>query len=260
MKFLQISDVHMVPEGETLYGLDPAERLAACIDDINLHHEDAEFAIITGDLAHTGDPRAYRRLRDLLGALKVPHHLLIGNHDDRARFRATFPDHPVDPNGFVQFRHDASFGRILALDTNVPGAHHGSLCEHRRAWLSAELDAAGDRPVYLFMHHPPLHVGLRKMDTISLRESSEMAEIVRGRANVRHLFFGHLHRSLSGSWNGLPFSNLPGTSHQVELDFVIEDAVPGSHEPPAYAVVFARPDATLVHLRNFLDRTNTFLL
>jgi hypothetical protein len=53
---------------------------------------------------------------------------------------------------------------------------------------------------------------------------------------------------------------LPGTNHQVALDFVVEDEVPGSHEPPAYAVVFAYADSTLVHLRNFADRTATFNL
>jgi hypothetical protein len=87
-----------------------------------------------------------------------------------------------------------------------------------------------------------------------------LAEVLLEHGNVCHIFFGHLHRSLSGSWRGIPFSNLPGTNHQVALDFVVEDEVPGSHEPPAYAVIFAYADSTLVHLRNFTDRTATFNL
>ncbi len=260
MKFLQISDIHLVPEGELLYGLDPGARLAACIDDINRHHGDAEFAIITGDLAHTGNPHAYARLRGMLGELAMPYHLLIGNHDSRENFRAAFPERPVDADGFVQFTLAASFGRIVALDTNVPGQPYGAFCAKRCAWLARTLDAAGETPVYLFMHHPPMRVGLKRMDVIGLRDADAFAKVIAGRRNIRHLFFGHLHRLLSGCWHGVPFANLPGTSHQVALDFVTENRVPGSHEPPAYAVVLAEPDATLVHLRNFLDRTNTFLL
>ena len=91
-------------------------------------------------------------------------------------------------------------------------------------------------------------------------DSEPFAELVVGRTNIKHLFFGHLHRALSGSWRGIPFSNVPGTNHQVELNFTKAGLVPGSHEPPAYGVVFVKPDVTLVHLHNFLDQTATFNL
>jgi 3',5'-cyclic-AMP phosphodiesterase len=260
MKFLQVSDIHMVPEGEVLYGLDPAKRLMACIDDINRHHADAELVVITGDLAHTGDPRAYARLRGLLAALAVPYKLLIGNHDNRERFKQAFPEAERNGDGFVQFGVDTRCGRFVCLDTNASGEHFGMLCDKRLAWLSAELARHKGKPIYVFMHHPPFHVGLKKMDTISLREGEALGTLLDAAGSVRHLFFGHLHRSLSGSWRGIPFANLPSTNHQVALDFILEDDVPGSHEAPAYSVIFAEPRTTLVHLRAFLDDTATFVL
>lgn len=259
MKFLQITDLHM-NAGGTLYGLDPAERLAACIADIRQNHADATCAVITGDLAHTGDPEAYRRLTGMLEGLEMPLHLLIGNHDSRSEFRKAFPGRPVDGDGNVQYGVDTAIGRFLCLDTNVPGAHHGEMDAARLRWLGDELDRSADVPVWLFMHHPPFNVGIRRMDLISLRDQDAFAEMVSGRHNIRHLFFGHLHRPISGIWNGVPFANLPGINHQVALDFEIEDDVPGSHEPPFYAVIFATPGQTIVHLKNFLDRTNTFNL
>lgn len=259
MKFIQISDTHIVPPGDLLYGLDPADRLTACIDDINRHHADASFAILTGDLAHTGHPLAYVRLREMLAKLKIPYRLLLGNHDHRENFRAAFPDALYDENGFVQFSLDTPAGRFVGVDSNVPGAHYGALCDKRFAWLERAVKGAGGKPVYVFLHHPPFHVELKRMDQISLRDGERFGDIVNG-ATVRHLFFGHLHRPLSGSWRGVPFSTLPGTNHQVALDFDIDGIVPGSHEPPAYAVVFAKPDTTLVHLNSFLDRTATFNL
>lgn len=260
MKFIQVTDLHMIPEGGTLYGLDPAERLVACVADINAHHADAAFVIVTGDLAHAGDRRAYERLEKLLAPLPMPCHLLIGNHDDRATFKSCFPEAATTADGFVQFAFETDAGVVIALDTNEPGHHFGVLCEARLDWLARAIARAGDRTIHLFMHHPPFAVGIQRMDRISLRDTDRFAAVVCGRPNIRHLFFGHLHRPMGGSWRGIPFTNLPGINHQVALNFVIEDVVPGSHEPPAYGVVFAQPDMTLVHMRNFLDQSATFNL
>jgi hypothetical protein len=41
---------------------------------------------------------------------------------------------------------------------------------------------------------------------------------------------------------------------------VIEGRIPGSHEPPAYGVVLLEEDQMIVHMHDYLDRTNTFLL
>lgn len=260
MKFIHITDTHLVEPGRLLYELDPSERLAQCIEDINRFHADAEFAIVTGDLAHAGQLPAYRALKAAFSKLRLKAHFLLGNHDSRKGFFEVFPESPRDANGFVQFTLDTSIGRFICLDTNEPDVPWGLLCDQRLAWLRAELDRAGDGPVYLFMHHPPFAVGIKRMDEISLQQPEKFAAVVAGRRNIRHLFFGHLHRPIGGSWKGIPYTTMRATSHQVALDFAMEGVVPGSHEPPAYAVVMADADLTVVHFHDFLDRTNTFVL
>jgi len=260
MKFIHITDPHIVEPGKRLYGLDPLERLGLCIEDINRFHADAEFAIVTGDLAHAGNPLAYRALKDAFGKLRIKTHFLLGNHDDRRHFFAAFPESPRDAGGFVQFTLDTAIGRFICLDTNEPDVPWGILCDVRLAWLKAELERAADLPVYLFIHHPPFAVGIKRMDEISLQQPEKFAAVVAGRRNIRHLFFGHLHRPIGGSWRGIPMTTLRATSHQVALDFAMEGVVPGSHEPPAYAVVIADADLTVVHFHDFLDKTNTFVL
>ncbi|MFQ5761252.1 MAG: hypothetical protein ACE5HM_09800 [Acidiferrobacterales bacterium] len=42
MKLIQISDLHIIAAGEKIYGLDPLQRLNACIADINIDQSDAE--------------------------------------------------------------------------------------------------------------------------------------------------------------------------------------------------------------------------
>ena len=116
MKFIHVTDLHLVPEGELLWGLSPVETLDACLADIARHHADAAFVAVTGDLAERGEVAAYQLLKDRLAGLALPAVLLLGNHDDRANFRSVFSDTPLDRGGFVQQARAAHGGVFLFLD------------------------------------------------------------------------------------------------------------------------------------------------
>lgn len=254
MKFIHFTDTHLVPRGEMLHGLNPCERLDACIDDINRNHADAELCVLTGDLAHVAQPKAYEDLNQCLAKLRVPIHLLVGNHDHRDRLLAEFPDLPQDSDGFLQTSVDTSAGRFLMLDTVEQGKGWGSYCDARLAWLRQALDQSRDKPVYLFMHHPPFDVGIPCIDRIGLgADGGRIGDVVSDFDHIRHIFFGHVHRPIAGSWLGIPYTTLRATSHQTPLDFDVTDVVPKSHEPPAYAVVFLGQQQTTVHFHDFLD-------
>ena len=253
MKLIQVSDLHFVPPGTLLLGLDPRARLEAAIADINRHHGDAELCLLTGDLADRGDPEAYDALRETLATLQVPYRMTIGNHDDREAFRRAFPEAPCDEHGFVQSIHSTDAGHIIMLDTHQPNQDSGSFCAKRQAWLKARLEATSGRPVYLFMHHPPLDIGIPSLDAIGLVDKPGFTEAVAGAANIRHIFFGHVHRPVSGSWRGIPYSALCSLVHQVPLDFVTERPVPYDHAPPAYNIILLDGGNTVVHHHAFLD-------
>ena len=255
MKLLQVTDLHFVPPGVRLLGLDPKARLEACIDDINEHHGDAVHCFFTGDLADRGHPDAYAALRDTLEGLQVPYSLLIGNHDNRENFCTAFPEAPCDAMGFVQKVLELPRGVALLLDTHEPGQGWGSYCADRCAWLRARLTEYEGQPVYIFMHHPPFEIGIPSLDRIRLVESNGFEEVVGSSNGVQHIFFGHVHRPVSGSWHGIPYSALRATAHQVPLDFGDRRKVPYSLEPPAYAVITIEAEQTTVHLHDFLDKS-----
>ncbi|MCO6387089.1 phosphodiesterase [Aliihoeflea sp. 40Bstr573] len=252
MKIVQITDLHLAPPGQRVFGLDPWERLDACLTDVNRHHADADLVVFTGDLAHNGEEVAYSALKMRLQKLKTPYRLLIGNHDNRAMFRQVFPEAPVDEAGFVQSSFKTEAGIFIFLDTNEIGTHAGRLCSQRLAWLDEAL-AEHPEPAFLFMHHPPLPLHLAPMDAIMLKDANAFDEILTRHGQVRHIFLGHVHRPISGNWRGIPFSCLRGTNHQVWLDFEVLDAIPCSLEPPAYAIAFIQPDQVVVHTHDFLD-------
>ena len=259
MKFIHLTDTHVVGAGR-LYGQDRAQRLARAVASINSEHGDADCVIVTGDMTHWGDADAYERFAIEIAKLKMPFHLMVGNHDDTPALMQTFPDLPRDENGFVQQVIETPRGRFLLLDTKAPLGHAGAYCEARRDWLSHQLEASG--PVYLFMHHPPFEVGITAMDAIMMLDAEAFHDVVAPHRNrIRHLFFGHVHRAIWGNWRGISYSCMRGLNHQVALDLNAPvERINGNFEPPAYGVVLLQDDQVTVHLHDFTDTSESFQL
>lgn len=257
MKFIHLTDPHVMGEG-LLYGEDPSKRLAAAVASINSEHADADCVVVTGDMTHSGDAAAYAAFGAEIRKLTIPVHFLVGNHDETAAFAKAFPDVPLDENGFAQRAVETAQGRFLLLDTKAPEGDAGIYCEVRRAWLARQLEKPG--PVYLFMHHPPVGVGIKAMDAIKLEDPEAFFDVLAPhKTRIRHLFFGHLHRALWGNWRGISYSCMRGLSHQVALDLELPpDRIAGNLEPPCYGVVLLKDDQVTVHLHDFSDASKIF--
>jgi len=255
MKFVILSDPHFVPFGERLFGLDPRARLGAAIELINRDHPDVEFVIITGDLAHRGEPEAYENLADALRASTTPVLLMLGNHDKRAPFRKVFADADDDGNGFVQSMRVFALATVITLDTLEEGSasHAGFLCDRRLAFLARSLASApADRPLLLFQHHPPFDNGLPHMDRIKLRNPDSLWDTIARTRMPDYLFVGHVHRPIGGHWHRIPFHCQRGVNHQVALDFATPVEIPVTHELPDCALVTIGREQIVIHQRSFL--------
>ncbi len=189
MKLVWLTDIHMMLDGEMLLGHSPEHHLQLAIDDINTHHHDAMFCVITGDLAENPNTETYEYLRTVLERLNVPYLLMIGNQDDRdiVLEKFTFPASRLD--GFVQYSVETPEGLIVCLDTHKPGEGYGELCGLRLDWLRETLEKAGEIPSYVFMHHPPDHLGLPMFDDDVLESGDEFLWLLGNYACTRHLFF-----------------------------------------------------------------------
>ncbi|MER9656928.1 phosphodiesterase [Mesorhizobium sp. M0152] len=255
MKIIQVTDVHLGRQGERHYGADLHQRLASCIAHVNAHHADAALCVFTGDLTETGAPESYADLKAALSGLSVPWRLLPGNHDRRAPLVAAFPEIAVDENGFVQSAHETADEVLLFLDGLAEGRIEGELCDRRLAWLEARLAEAAGKPVYVFMHHPPVQLGLPQLDRLGLENPGRFLDLLRQHGNVRHIFFGHVHRDISGTVAGIPFSAQRGLHARFELALdrsseIVEQA------PPSYAVILvdSANERLIVHGCDFLER------
>ena len=257
VKLIVLTDLHLLPEGGTIIGIDPLARLAAAIDHINRHHADAAQVIITGDLTHLGDPASYHLLRQQVSRLVPPVSMTLGNHDRRDIFRQVFPEAPVDENGFVQLALDLAGTRVILLDTvherpeDHPELHAGSLSPERLAWFDRQLAAAGGRPALVFMHHPPHDTGFAGMDSIKLLNGDAFYAVAERHGNVRHIFAGHVHRTIGGSHRGIPFSIFKSTAHQQPMPFSITASSASVDEPGAYGILALTPHGLQVHTEDF---------
>ena len=254
LKFVVMSDLHIVPPGDVSHGLDTADRLRAAVRSVNENHADADFCILNGDLADRGETAAYEVLRDIVADLAVPCHIGLGNHDHRPTFLEVFGNAHIDANGFVQKVIDAAGYRVILVDSSEPERVDGVLCEARLVWLAARLEEAADRPVIIVLHHNVNALSMPS-DRIKLSDADRFADVVKVHPDVRHVIAGHVHRATSSFWRGLPMTTISGGHYDVSAHV---DGTPGRQKnlegPGQYGVVLADADGVVVHFHDFLHR------
>ena len=219
LKIIWMSDLHFTAQGE-VQGHDPRKRLSAAIAHINEHHGSSDFCVLSGDLVNRGTEEDYSALKAELDEMQIPYLPLVGNHDDRAQLKSVFslPQNCMLEDcmeDFVQYALSTAEGLILCLDSQNAGSDAGEFCEARAQWLRAKLKAAGDTPVFLFMHHPPMTLGLPMQDTENMKDGAAFLDLIAGYRNVRHLFIGHVHRPICGTVRGIPFATMRSVLYQA---------------------------------------------
>jgi 3',5'-cyclic-AMP phosphodiesterase len=257
-KIITLTDIHIMPDGGTLIGIDPSGRLEVAIAHINRTQSDASLCIITGDLTHKGDVQSYVTLKRILSGLNIPVKILLGNHDKRENFLTVFPETETDTSGFVQFSTMLGGYNLIGLDSlNEPriegtriGA--GNLDNGRLEFLSAALAQSNGAPALIFLHHPPFDTAFPGMDAIKLMQSHEFYQCLKPH-DVRQIVCGHIHRSISVSWNGIPATVYKSLVDQMPFDLVTVDSSLAVPEPPAYGVILLNGDTVLCHTVDFLS-------
>ena len=245
----QLSDPHIAANGRPLPGgIDTAGMLRACVQDVLALEQQPGAVVITGDLTDLGSPGEYAFLRGLIAPLAMPVYLIPGNHDDRAALREAFPDHAYlrESPDFIQYAIDSHPLRIVALDTVIPGASGGELCEVRLAWLDRTLAAARDKATVVLMHHPPFRTYIEAMDAMALRDPEPLAGVIERNPQVEAVLCGHVHRPITVRFAGTVASIAPSTAHHIALDLGVGAPLRYAMEPPAYRLHAYASGAALV--------------
>jgi Icc protein len=217
---LHVSDTHLLAENRPLGGrFDTAANLGRTLARVERLGIRPDAIVFTGDLTDLGEPEAYRELRaavepvaDRLGAPLI---WVAGNHDERPALRREMLDAEptLEP---VTGVWDLGGLRLIALDTSVPGWHHGDLDGEQLEWLRETLATPAPLGTILAMHHPPLPSHIPLFDILELRDQGRLAEAIAG-SDVRAILAGHLHYSTSGTFAGVPVSVAAATCYTMDL-------------------------------------------
>ena len=215
-----LSDPHLLAGGALQYGrIDTESRLSAALERLGRLDPAPEALVFTGDLADKAEPKAYLRLRELvepaaeaIGAQVI---WVMGNHDERSAYARQLFD--VDDDGPQDRVYDVRGLRIVALDSTVPGWHHGELSDGQLGWLRDILANPAPHGTILALHHPPIPVPMMRLaEIIELHDQHELAEVVAG-SDVRAIVGGHFHFTSYSTFAGVPVSVASATCYTSEL-------------------------------------------
>ncbi|MGL1919553.1 MAG: metallophosphoesterase [Hyphomicrobiales bacterium] len=238
LKAIWLSDPHFTAEG-LVHGHNTRTRLSSAVTHVNEHYKDAEFCIISGDMVNQETMPDYLAVKQHLDGLRMPYFPMMGNHDDRGIHRAIW-EFPADcMDEFIQYSIATRDGLMICLDTHKTGEVEGEFCSQRMDWLKNKLETNKDTPVYLFMHHPPMKLNLPILDIIKNEDGEALLDLIQMYDNVKYLFIGHVHRPISGTIRGIPFSTMKAISFQAPPpvpDWNWDNFKP-AHEAPAYGVI-----------------------
>ena len=216
-----VSDPHLLAERRMYDELDTQENLRRALGRLTRLELPPQVIVFTGDLADRAEPKAYARLREIvepaaaaIGATVV---WVMGNHDEREPYAKELFDETVGSDEPTQDRvHEVSGLRVIALDTTVPGYHHGELTPDQLAWLADELATPAPHGTLIALHHPPIPVPMmRAAETIELYDQHLLAEVIAG-TDVRGVLGGHFHFSSYSLFAGVPVSVASSTCYVAD--------------------------------------------
>ncbi len=195
-RIAQLSDLHLSSVQDGLSkGVDCWQQLDKMLEHLR-GQAPVDGIVLTGDIAHDESKQSYERLREILDRQEWPYWLVPGNHDNPGLMREVFAERLEASSPAMCFSTLLQDVAVLGLDTHVPGCDGGGLSAASMAWFEEQCDAHAQRPIIVFMHHPPLNTGDEFFDSIGLANRESFWERMKQYPQIKALGFGHLHRSL----------------------------------------------------------------
>lgn len=210
-----LSDPHLVAGDGLLAGrIDTQEQLRTALARVVASGEQIDALVVSGDVTDQGDPEAYALFLELVGPVveRLGCALVVtgGNHDERRPLARVL--HGVDSDEPQDRVTDVRGLRVIAMDSAVPGYHHGGFSDDQYAWLTKELAVAAEHGTILVMHHAPIAYRSPIMQLLDFDDVERLRGVVEG-SDIRAVLSGHLHVTSFGTLGRVPVMVAGGVSY-----------------------------------------------
>lgn len=240
LRVVQISDSHLFARTDgRLLGLCTEDSLLLVLDKVRREQPRIDFILATGDISQDASPEAYQRFHDHLETFGVPNYWLQGNHDITAPMITTLGGRTrlspcvIDQGGW----------RVIMLNSSIEHQVPGKFTSAELDFLVKALEESRDRHVMVCLHHHPVPMGCKWLDTQVVRNAREFLDIVDRYTHIRAIVWGHVHQESDNVRNGVRMLSVPSTCVQFKTlsdDFAIEEDL-----NPGYRWFQLNPDGTL---------------
>ena len=220
MRILHLTDTHLYgdPAARHYDRIDTTAALRGVLERLEgLTGIDA--VVHTGDASEDGSAGSYRLLHEILdpfaAALEAPLVVVMGNHDVSAVYGEEITAGERRPDSQDRVVPLAGGGRVVVLDSSVPGAGYGHLDAEQLDWLRGVLAEPAPGGSVLAIHHPPLVGATDLLRGLDLDGLDELADVLAG-SDVRIVLSGHYHHEMTGQIAGIPVHVAPGITNVVD--------------------------------------------
>lgn len=238
VRLIQFTDTHLFGDAHaTLRGIATRATLRQTLQHAREHIAAADAVLVTGDLVQD-DAGGYQPFREAFGALGKPVLTLPGNHDDIATMRAALQHEPFQYGGY----RDIGGWRIVMVDSVIPGEAAGHVGAAALQSLRDALGGAAHRHVLVCLHHHPLPMRSRWLDTVGIDNPQEFFAALDANSAVRAVLWGHVHQAYDGKRHSVRLLATPSTCAQF---LPLSDEFAIDAKPPAYRILELTADGAV---------------
>ena len=196
---LQLTDTHLfADEHGTLLGIKTSESFKAVIESVVNQGMHFDFIMVSGDISQDYSPESYRMF-DRLG---------------------------VDTNKHVICNN----WQFVFLNSEVYAMAHGWVQKEELQFLRKCLERYPDLNTVVVVHHLPLLVKSRWLDTQTMHNQDEFNSFISKFPQIKAVVCGHVHQEFDSVINNIRYIATPSTSIQFEPlshDFALDQKGPG---------------------------------
>ena len=223
---IQLTDTHLLANHHNeLLGVPTCASLQAVLNLVTENHPVIDAMLVTGDMSQDGSFESYQRLANYLKPINSPSFWIPGNHDAPTELAK------ISINKTYGIKQIISpFWQIIMLDSQVVGTVGGEINGDEWSFLTNCLTEHPSLHTMVCLHHHPIPMDSRWIDTIGLKNGTELINTLMAYKQVKAVVWGHVHQVKEQACEHIQLFSAPSTCVQFKPDseqFALDEQGPG---------------------------------